>query len=578
MKRHSDISQAALNEPTVENKRPRYAPSGYGDVYTQYGMMAQIAHGSSFPQPTPQSQYAIMSQYAQGSPFGQPPLPENGYGHPLYSMYGASHPSTASIMGGEATRTIYLGNVTKEMKLQDIFNYVRHGVVESFRTCYEKNCAFLAFVEPSQAQKFFQEYLTKKITVNNINIKLGWGKPTTIPITLKIQIQGGATRCVYLGRINDTHTEEFIREAASQYGPLEQIKILAEKNIAFVHFLSIMAAAKCVGALSKEPGWEGVKVNYGKDRCANYFDYSNPYGFQNLQQTQQQQQQQHLAYDPFCPYSPQEPIAGPVIGADAASRRTLYLGNIHPDAKTEDLCNIIRGGNLVKMKFIQDKHIAFVTFLDAMTAMSVYNYARDTGLVIRGRKLRVGFGKPSSISTHVARAIQQGATRNVYIGNIPNSLTVEKLKEDFSSFGEIELVNAFMEKRCAFVNFVCIENAVLAIHTMRSNPDYSGYTLNYGKDRCGNPYKPSSARKPVADAPPHDTSHPAHNTTDATVTTAAATANGDVTAADADAIEATTQNKKHVDEHEDGAITTEKPTSIVDDIPEPPPPSTAFTV
>lgn len=563
-------------------------------------MMSQYSQGSPFAQPAPQTQYAIMSQYGQPSPFGQPPQPQYGYGQPMYGMYAGGPPHTpVSLISGEATRTIYLGNVTREMNIHDILNYVRHGLVESFRTCYEKNCAFLTFVDPNSAQAFFQEFLVKKMIVNDTEIKLGWGKPTTIHNTLKLQIQGGATRCVYLGRINESHTEEFIRDAASQYGPLEHIKIIRDKNIAFVHFLNIMSAAKCVGALSKEPGWAGVRVNYGKDRCCNHLDY-NPYGFQPFQSTQQQQQQ--LGYEHYNPYTPMQPTAGPIITPDTTTLRTLYLGNIHPEAKTEDLCNIIRGGNLVQLKLLHDKHIAFVTFLDASTALDVYNYAQTIGLVIRGRKIRVGWGKPSSISAHVAQAIQQGATRNVYVGNIPDSLTVEKLKSDFGCYGEIELVNAFKEKKCAFVNYACIESAVVAINGMRSNPEYAGYKLNYGKDRCGNPFKHPLLRKavaaaattaaavaaaPSAPAPASDPPNGSSVSNDDVAPNAANSAEGDAendagASVDADAntdtdanaaVESKDDSIKHVDEHEDDVLHAEKHTSIVDDIPEPPPPS-----
>jgi len=41
--------------------------------------------------------------------------------------------------------------------------------------------------------------------------------------------------------------------------------------------------------------------------------------------------------------------------------RTVYLGNIHPETTTEDLCNAIRGGVLQSIKYMTDKHIAVST-------------------------------------------------------------------------------------------------------------------------------------------------------------------------------------------------------------------------
>lgn len=48
-----------------------------------------------------------------------------------------------------------------------------------------------------------------------------------------------------------------------------------------------------------------------------------------------------------------------VNGLGAATlNRTVYLGNIHPETTTEDLCNAIRGGVLQSIRYMQDKHIA----------------------------------------------------------------------------------------------------------------------------------------------------------------------------------------------------------------------------
>ncbi len=48
----------------------------------------------------------------------------------------------------------------------------------------------------------------------------------------------------------------------------------------------------------------------------------------------------------------------------------------------------------------------------------------------------------------MALQIQNGATRNVYIGNIEDFdvFNEEKLKRDFGEYGEIELVNFLKEK------------------------------------------------------------------------------------------------------------------------------------
>jgi hypothetical protein len=46
-----------------------------------------------------------------------------------------------------------------------------------------------------------------------------------------------------------------------------------------------------------------------------------------------------------------------------AGNRNIYLGNIHPDTTTEELCNNIRGGTLASIRHIKEKNIAVSTNL-----------------------------------------------------------------------------------------------------------------------------------------------------------------------------------------------------------------------
>ena len=47
--------------------------------------------------------------------------------------------------------------------------------------------------------------------------------------------------------------------------------------------------------------------------------------------------------------------------------RTVYLGAIHPETTTEDLCNAIRGGVLQSIRYMHDKHIAVSLSFDETT-------------------------------------------------------------------------------------------------------------------------------------------------------------------------------------------------------------------
>jgi RNA recognition motif-containing protein len=298
-----------------------------------------------------------------------------------------------------------------------------------------------------------------------------------------------------LGNLGEEVTEEELREDLSKFGPIDTVKIVREKAIGFVHFLSIGNAIKAVAQLPQEPKWQTPRrVYYGKDRCAY------------VSKTQQQNAAQYLGIAPGYAHVlngadrdlisnalAQQSVAAAAVATTAGGinnlgNRTVYLGNIHPETTIEEICNVVRGGLLHHIRYIPDKHICFVTFIDPTSAASFYALSNLQGLMIHNRRLKIGWGKHSgALPAAIALAVSGGASRNVYVGNLDESWTEERLKQDFSEYGEIELVNTLREKSCAFVNFTNIANAIKAIEAVRGKDDYRRFKVNFGKDRCGNP-------------------------------------------------------------------------------------------
>ena len=130
-----------------------------------------------------------------------------------------------------------------------------------------------------------------------------------------------------------------------------------------------------VNTLPTEPAWAGKRVNYGKDRCA-YVPKSQQAAAQAAQAAAAQSlvaqtslspmQNQGNFGSPMTPYLSFAPDLSGMNGMNVlgglngnqALNRTIYLGNIHPETTTEDLCNAIRGGVLQSIRYMQDKHIA----------------------------------------------------------------------------------------------------------------------------------------------------------------------------------------------------------------------------
>jgi len=448
----------------------------------------------------PQLYQTVISPSGFGAPqfLCGPQSPTGGYatlGNHNFGGLNPSIPLTAGLVNG-TSRTVYLGNIPPETSPEEILSHVRSGQIESVRLIPDKNCAFISFIDGSSATHFHSDAILKKLSIRGQDIKVGWGKPSQVPTSVALAVQqSGASRNVYLGNLPEDITEAELREDLGKFGPIDTVKLVREKAIGFVHFLSIGNAIKAVAQLPQEPKWQSPRrVYYGKDRCAY------------VSKTQQQNAAQYLGIAPGYAHVlngadrdlisnalAQQSVAAAAVattagGVNNLGNRTVYLGNIHPETTIEEICNVVRGGLLHHIRYIPDKHICFVTFIDPTSAASFYALSNLQGLMIHNRRLKIGWGKHSgALPPAIALAVSGGASRNVYIGNLDESWSEERLRQDFSEYGEIELVNALREKSCAFVNFTNIANAIKAIEAIRGREEYRRFKINFGKDRCGNP-------------------------------------------------------------------------------------------
>lgn len=463
---HQQNQQNQLNSQ-VQNQQGGLSPQLYQNLASNYGVPQYLAGPQS-----PSSSYNI------GSP---------NFGGPV---------QMASGMVNSSSRTVYLGNIPQDTSAEELLGHVRSGQIESVRLLTDKSCAFISFLDGSSATHFHSDAILKKLSIRGHDIKVGWGKPAQVPTSVSLAVQqSGASRNVYLGNLPDNVTEAELREDLGKFGPIDTVKIVREKAIGFVHFLSISNAIKAVSQLPQEPKWQAPRrVYYGKDRCAY------------VSKTQQQNAAQYLGIAPGYAHVlngadrdlisnalAQQSVAAAAVattagGVNNLGNRTVYLGNIHPETTIEEICNVVRGGLLHHIRYIPDKHICFVTFIDPTSAASFYALSNLQGLMIHNRRLKIGWGKHSgALPPAIALAVSGGASRNVYIGNLDESWTEERLRSDFTEYGEIELVNALREKSCAFVNFTNIANAIKAIEAIRGKDEYQRFKVNFGKDRCGNP-------------------------------------------------------------------------------------------
>lgn len=415
--------------------------------------------------------------------------------------YPSSFPPAMDPNEQEGSRTIYIGNIPETITATEILNHVRSGPVEALRILREKSCAFLAFMDAGSARLFYHQHPWQRLIIKDNELKLGWGKPSSLPASVAKAAQQGATRNVYLGNIDtQTVTQQSLETDFAQYGEIDRVRVLAERRCAFVHFTTVNAAVKCMETLQGSPEWKDRRVGYGRDRCMP--KGNDPHSHQHQHQQHQQQHQQY----PFNFQHPMRPSSsassssfgfdpyGMMMSSDD-TQNTLYIGNIPRDCSVEDLCNTIRGGALFQVKFIPDKGIAFLTFLDPLAARHVHHTMETTGFTLRSRRLRCGWAKSVIIPAQAATAARNGASRNVYIGGIENDLDLEQVRQDFSVYGEVEQINRLEEKNCVFVNFLNLTNAMRAVNEAKHTERYKDYKISFGKDRCANPQKASQQQQ-----------------------------------------------------------------------------------
>ena len=103
----------------------------------------------------------------------------------------------------------------------------------------------MSFLDAGTAAAFHADATIKKLSLHRQELKIGWGKPSPVSAQVQLAIQqSNVSRNVYLGGLDECTTEEQLRDDLSQCGLIDQVKIVWDKNIGFIYFLSIAAATK----------------------------------------------------------------------------------------------------------------------------------------------------------------------------------------------------------------------------------------------------------------------------------------------------------------------------------------------
>lgn len=169
---------------------------------------------------------------------------------------------------------------------------------------------------------------------------------------------------------------------------------------------------------------------------------------------------------------------------DGQPSMTLWVGNVPPDCTEEELRMAFSPhGYIENVKIVAQKNCAFIRY-DSLESAAVGHEAMH-GQSIRNYVLRVGWGKPDvyGVTKQEPRETGPPPCRNLWLGNIGPLVQEDELRTSFEAFGKIEKIKLLPEKKCAFVNFMNMEEAMRARSAMQGRM-LGGQPLkiNYGKD------------------------------------------------------------------------------------------------
>lgn len=411
------------------------------------------------------------------------------------------------------SRTLYLSAVKEdELTAADILSAVRGGPVEAFRFHQTKDCAFLNFVDERGATIFYNRLGPRhSLLLKEREIRVRWATHSTpLSESIRIAIRHGATRNVFVGGLAERgqqpspimiqHWERCLRQVCSLHGNIVNLTIRADKRCAFVNMTSISEAMRVVNELTSraragEQPWRGLSINYGRDPC-DVASFSS--------RGTEAEEGQILA--PMLKSITNDTTTAITAAAttitttnttdvtmmeEAIPQRTIYLGGIPTDTTAEQICNVIRGGGLEKLRILLNRRSAFVTFIEEEAAQAFLNFVnRYPGLIsIGGISIKVASSPPSALPHSTRRALSFGATRVIYLSNIElTGMQVEDLRTAFEVYGQIERVTLIRRPRdSAFISFYSIEEAVKAMIGIKRNPLFRNCQIEYGRDRCAEP-------------------------------------------------------------------------------------------
>jgi len=178
--------------------------------------------------------------------------------------------------------------------------------------------------------------------------------------------------------------------------------------------------------------------------------------------------------------------------------RALYVGNLNAAGTTYyDLCSLANEfGSLEMVKVVPHKGCAFLNFVEESAAKAFFDAAAEKPLQLGENAIKVRWAKATKIKDELLEKIKAGATRNLFVGNLGETVDEDTLAHVFGRYGPFENIVILRARGIGFVNLTSIRNAIAAKSALDGS-DLMGRRIkvNFAKEKVG-------AKRPQGGRPP----------------------------------------------------------------------------
>jgi len=334
--------------------------------------------------------------------------------------------------------------------------------LELIKIVPQKKCAFVNFVSEECAQRLFDE-TGGSVVLCGQKVVVGWAKTTPIKPEIQAAIDEGATRNLFVAGIGGA-TEHMLSAVFLRFGDIENIVCMPRKGFGFVNLTSVKTAMDAKNACDTT----GLDIA-GRSLTVKYAKEGVPARDPRSVQPQYHQPPMYEHPGGYMPhpnphYMPQPQRGGMAApGPGLPGSRAIYLGNLTDEVENHDLCKLgNKFGALELVRLNKEKKTGFINFVDAAAAEAMFMAAENRPLMVCNTQVRVGWAKSAALRPEIQQAIQQGATRNLYIGGISENVTEDILKKLIAPYchGEFDSIHILRPKKIAFVNLISIKAAL----------------------------------------------------------------------------------------------------------------------